>query len=138
MSTDPGDFGKIKGMADLPEILTQETLDEWSEVVKEELGLSVFNLSLYREGDIKLDSIIIAKDRQDQGWGSRAMEALTDLADHFERTIWLSPAERDSYHGTTSKGRLQKFYKRFGFVMNRGRRKDYRHMESMYRRPVEL
>lgn len=121
----------------IPQELTPETLEMWSDAVKEHLDLWIFHLYLYNDGDICLSSIIVKRDALKRGKGTTAMEMLTDLADHHQRKIWLTPGEKDKYHGTTSRSRLIKFYRRFGFILNKGRNKDYRKMESMYRRPLE-
>jgi hypothetical protein len=119
----------------IPEVLTSETLDEWSDAVKESLDLWIFFVSLRKSGDLCLDSIIVKPDELKRGKGTKAMLQLTALADKHQRRVWLSPGEKDPYHKTTSRGRLIKFYKRFGFVQNKGRNKDYRSRETMYRRP---
>jgi len=45
----------------------------------------------------------------------------------------LSTAQRDPHHGTTSSARLKKFYKRFGFRENKGRRYDAAVSDNMIR-----
>jgi predicted GNAT family N-acyltransferase len=63
------------------------------------------------------------------------MKELCEYADANKLTIVLSPSERNKQMGTTSKARLTEFYKRFGFVENRGKNKDFRFTASMYRTP---
>ena len=82
-------------------------------------------------GDIKLDSIIIPKHLQNQGIGTQILNEITEFADSKNKRLILSPAQQDKIHGTTSRGRLVKFYKRFGFVENKG--KDFSISESMFR-----
>ena len=120
---------------DIPEELTPESLEAWSDAVKEHLDLWIFHLSIFRNGDICLHSIIVKPDDLKQGKGTEAMKRLTDLADYHQRRIWLTPGEKSSHTKTTSRRRLVKFYKRFDFVLNKGRNKDYRCNEAMYRRP---
>jgi hypothetical protein len=60
------------------------------------------------------------------------MEDLTALADHYGLRITLSPA---TDFGGTSVDRLTRFYRRFGFVSNKGRNKDFRIGTTMYRPP---
>jgi hypothetical protein len=45
----------------------------------------------------------------------------------------LSTAQRDPHHGTTSSSRLKRFYKRFGFVENKGRSYDPSISDNMIR-----
>ena len=71
---------------------------------------------------IVLDRIIIPKELRCSGIGSKFMEALIQLANINNSTIILTPS--DSF-GATSINRLKRFYKRFGFVENKGKKKDY-------------
>ena len=71
-----------------------------------------------------------------EGTGSYVMRDLTTFADNNGMNIWLDPAQRDDHHGTTSRSRLVKFYKRFGFVENKGRNKDFSWRGGMYRTPT--
>jgi GNAT superfamily N-acetyltransferase len=87
-------------------------------------------------GDIQLASIIIGKDNQGKGIGTKIMDDLVDYADTVGKRITLTPAQKDEEHGTTSSTRLQKFYKRFGFTPNSGRNKDFRVRDSMIRNPT--
>lgn len=89
----------------------------------------------YPDGDIEVSSLIIAKENRKQGIGSSFMEDLCDYADANNKRILLSPGYKDDRHGTTSHTRLIKFYKRFGFVQNKGRNKDYRISHTMIRNP---
>lgn len=94
------------------------------------------DLSAYEGDDISLLSIIVPRELRSQGVGSEAMQDLIQYADSVGKLIRLTPASRDAHHGTTSKARLVKFYKQFGFVENKGRNKDFRiNADSMYRLP---
>jgi len=74
------------------------------------------------------------------GAGTAAMQDLVNYADKNGQLIYLSVAEKDRSTGTTSKSRLKKFYKRFGFVDNRGRNKDFSlsRYADMYRMPRSI
>ena len=82
---------------------------------------------------ITVHSLIVPKGQRKQGTGSQVMEELVAYADEVGKRMELSPGLRDPYHGTTSQGRLVKFYKRFGFVRNKGRNKDFELSSTMYR-----
>ena len=114
--------------------LTTEQAREWAAGVKERLGLEDFQMFL-KGADLKLDYIIVPREMRKQGVGSRAMNELTAFADAHGLRLTLSVAQRDDAHGTTSRGRLVSFYKRFGFVENKGRNKDFRISEGMFREP---
>lgn len=81
--------------------------------------------------DLHLSRIIVARPLRGQGIGTRAMNELVALADRHELLMTLSPAVD---FGGSSVERLKKFYRRFGFVSNKGRHKDFTLNDSMYRR----
>jgi len=85
-----------------------------------------------------LNSIIVPKEGRKQGVGTQIMNELISYADQVGKRVELSPGVKDSYQGTTSRGRLVNFYKRFGFKENKGRNKDYSMSNSMFREPNEL
>ena len=119
----------------IQELLLLESITTFAEQVKNNLGLKQF--SLYEKGnDIYLNSIIVGREQQGQGLGSKALNMLIDYADSKGKRIILTPAIQDKMHGTTSRSRLVRFYKRFGFVESKGRNIDYEvGAGKMYRDP---
>ena len=95
---------------------------------------STLFISERANGDIVVASII-AKEKK-QGAGTGLMNDLAAYADQEGKRIVLSPGLKDDRHGTTSRGRLVSFYKRFGFVENKGRNKDFTVSEGMIRNPA--
>ena len=83
------------------------------------------------DGDIHLASVIVSKGNRQQGIGSEFMADLVAYADANGKRVVLSPGQPDDRHGTTSRARLVRFYKRFGFIENKGRNKDYQISEGM-------
>ena len=118
-----------------PEALEQRStqLDEFSKQLQEDLGLTTLFLSQRDDGDLNIGMIEVPKDSRKQGVGTEAMERIIQHADSVGSRITLTPGLKDDIHGTTSRSRLVKFYKRFGFVENKGRNKDFTISESMYR-----
>ncbi len=112
-----------------------ETVDQLSESIKNIEGVKTLNLFETRKGDLKLDTIIVDQESRKSGVGTNALTQIIDFADQNGRTVQLTPAVADDFQGTTSRARLVKFYKRFGFVENKGRNKDFEISESMYRLP---
>lgn len=113
-----------------------EYLNAFTDDVRTRLGLKSFEVwSRPRTGDIHLDSLFLNKEDQGKGKGSAAMEELIKFADDNKKRITLTPAQKDKRHGTTSQSRLIQFYKRFGFVLNKGKSKDYSISDLMYREP---
>lgn len=117
------------------EVVTED-LQGFAARLKSKYGLQ--DLWLYMLGDqdiIKLDSIIVSKQDRKTGVGSNVMQEITDYADQHNLRIALTPGSKDDSHGTTSRGRLVRFYKRFGFKENKGRRKDFTISAGMIRDP---
>jgi phage terminase large subunit len=101
-----------------------ETISSFADTVQKQLGLVRFDL-YEKDNDIYLDTIIVGKKNMGQGMGTKALEMLTDYADKMNKRIILTPAVKDSNHGTTSRSRLVKFYKQFGFKESKGRNIDF-------------
>lgn len=91
-----------------------------------------FSLGQSRDGGLAtLSKVVVPPEQRGQGVGSAFMRDLTQAADADGAQLALSPAS--DFGG--SKARLLDFYKRFGFVPNKGRNIDYEISESMYRTP---
>ena len=88
-------------------------------------------------GDIELNMIAVDKAAQKQGVGSAVMQDITDFADGAGKRVVLTTGVKDPDFGTTSAARLKRFYKRFGFVENKGRNKDFAIKGNLLRNPQE-
>jgi len=95
-----------------------------------EMGCTV--LLSESKGSIKLSTIIVPKNKRKDGIGTAFLIELTVYADATQQVVVLSPT--DDFGG--SKPRLIRFYKRFSFVENKGRKKNYYFRETMYRKPL--
>lgn len=95
----------------------------------EKLGVDVFVST--RNGIMTISKIVVKKEDRSSGLGSKAMEMICDFADDNGLIIALTPT--NDFGGTVS--RLKQFYKRFGFVENKGRTKNFDTTESMVRDP---
>jgi ribosomal protein S18 acetylase RimI-like enzyme len=78
---------------------------------------------------------IIVNDRK-QGIGTAIMRELCDFADRNAAEISLKPASKGDYAATTSRGRLVRFYKRFGFVVEKAKPAEFMIIPKMIRQPV--
>jgi ribosomal protein S18 acetylase RimI-like enzyme len=87
---------------------------------------------------IEVSSIIVDKENQRQGTGTAVMQEIVKYADENGKILVLDPAIIDKKHGTTSQSRLRKFYKRFGFIDNKGRNKNYEFRSLMIRYPTKI
>lgn len=85
-----------------------------------------------KDGRISLDRIVAPA--RGEGIGTKAMQTLAQYADATGQTIELSPS---TDFGASSRSRLVKFYKRFGFKENKGRSKDFTTQAGMVREPVK-
>lgn len=82
---------------------------------------------------IDLSKIVVPQELRNQGLGSSVMQDLIDYADSTGKQVRLSPSS--DFGGSPT--RLNKFYKEFGFIDNRGRNKDFTTRETMIRSPEE-
>jgi GNAT superfamily N-acetyltransferase len=107
-------------------------MEEVEDFIEEKFGALVSLSYIKYINGIKVNEIIVPKEMRGQGAGTKTFEYLTRLADKIGAMMVLSPSKD---LGATSIGRLRKFYRRFGFVPNKGRNKDFRTMETMLRLP---
>jgi SAM-dependent methyltransferase len=85
---------------------------------------------------IRPSEIQVEKANRNKGLGTAFMQDLTEFADLKGMQIRINPSDE---LGATSKSRLEKFYKRFGFVENKpGKNKDYAISERFYREPKRI
>jgi len=82
-----------------------------------------------KDGLITLSKIEVPEGERGTGKGTAAMQAITDYADRTGQHVALSPSA--DFGG--NKQRLVAFYKRFGFVENKGKNRAFSTSESMYR-----
>lgn len=95
-------------------------------------------LHMYHSGeDLHLAHIEVPKENRKQGIGTAVLDDIHLYADRAGKRITLNLAQKDDKFGTTSSSRLRKFYKRSGYVDNKGRNKDFRTSASMFRRPKQ-
>ena len=83
-----------------------------------------------KNGIVNLSRIVVPKEQRKSGIGSQIMNDLASFADVNNAKITLSPS---TDFGGTSVARLKDFYKKFGFVENKGKNKDFSISETMYR-----
>lgn len=113
----------------------KETLSNFNEYLINKYPTDSLSLFVTAIGDIKISAFVVQKSERQSGVGSAIMTEITQFADKTGSRLILTPGIRDPHRGTTSQSRLVKFYRRFGFVPNQGRNKDYRISELMYRNP---
>jgi GNAT superfamily N-acetyltransferase len=88
------------------------------------------------KGVLSVDMIEVNPNERNKGIGSNVINDIIKYADANNMEIRLNPAVKDERKGTTSRNRLVRFYKSFGFIENTGRNIDYtKKSGSMYRFP---
>lgn len=111
----------------------QESAADFSDRISKELGVDV---ALHEgNGVLTLAALKVQEGERSQGVGSQAMAAITAYADKRGLKLALTPTKD---FGASSIKRLTDFYKRFGFVNNKGRNKDFATRETMIREPVQV
>lgn len=133
--------GLVQALYDLKTQLHAEKLSieedtgSIADMIKSSLGLKQFIVT-EKGNDLYLDSIIVDKKDQGKGLGTKALKQLISYADQTGKRIILTPGLPNKEHGTTSRNRLVKFYKKFGFKENKGRSIDFAMgAGKMYRDP---
>lgn len=134
-------------------VIVPSKIKSWKFTVKESIAVNEnvsalaseleakYNLKSLFLGDmasrnaIELHSIIVNREDQGKGTGSKVMQELIKYADDNGKIMVLDPGLLDKQHGTTSQSRLRKFYKQFGFIDNKGRNKNYEFRNLMIRYP---
>ena len=90
------------------------------------------DFSLMQRGNqATLSKVVVPREQRGQGVGTEFMQALTKAADSDGTQLALSPSS--DFGG--NKAKLVEFYKRFGFVPNKGKSIDFSISESMRREP---
>ena len=110
----------------------KELLESIQTVKQQWDNLGIDHFMYESNGIINLSQIVLAKKSRGSGIGSQAMQLLTKYADDTNQTITLTPSKD---FGASSVTRLVEFYKKFGFVLNKGKNKNYQISEVMYRLP---
>lgn len=109
--------------------------------LKRKHGASDVTLASYdhkRPRQLNLDTLVVPKDSRKRGVGSAVLKDLNKHADRHKLFMTLTLADKNKEWGTTSSNRLRKFYRRAGWVDNRGHKKkfDISLYSDMYRNPL--
>jgi len=108
----------------MPEALSQISSDLERAGIKNDISES--------NGVIRLHRMVVPPDQRNRGIGTSAMQQLVAYADQAGKRIALSPS---TDFGGSSVSRLKDFYRRFGFVDNKGSGRDLSVSETMIREP---
>jgi GNAT superfamily N-acetyltransferase len=87
-------------------------------------------LFLFEKGNyIELNLIKIRPEHKGKGWATKILDDLSEYAQENNKILTLTPSDTFG----ASKSRLETFYKRFGFVPNKGKNKDFTTRDAMIR-----
>jgi len=115
--------------------LKESETNNFENMIQKKYNIKTFMLMDRNDNSIELSMIEIEKEQRSQGIGSKIMDELIAFADRNNKRIILRVGLSDKRHGTTSRSRLVKFYKRFDFIENKGRNKDFTITHGMFRNP---
>ena len=125
-------IGKLKGINSTIDFIISLEINESVSIksIKEKFKDYFKKINIY-EYDDKVSIDLIISNEKNQGYGTKLMNEIIDYCDKTNKTIILTPS--DEFGG--NKKRLIEFYKRFGFLENKGKNKIFGIFESMYRLP---
>jgi len=122
-------FSNLKPTRYLPEGEQTQNIDD---IRKQWDNLGIQHGLSERSNEIEPGVIKVPKEERNQGIGNKAMSILIDYADKVGKRIVVSPTNEFG----SNKQRLTNWYKKLGFVENKGRNKDYTTRKTMYRDPI--
>lgn len=113
--------------------LSESDVQRFAADVRERHGLKDLWLTLHPSGGLHLHLIVVEPADRHAGRAERALVDIVAFADRHGKTIVLSPTSEFG----ASRRRLEVWYRRQGFRLNRGRSKDYRYQQLMIRDPEQ-
>ena len=125
--------------------IIREVLEEMSNVVADfetmdiMLGDKVvgdFYMHDRRGKYLTLTKIEIYPEYRNMGYATQVMNQIIDYANKKNLIIILTPEAYKSEGMSTNQ--LKNWYKSFGFIMNKGKHKDFEHMHLMYKLPEAM
>ena len=109
--------------------LWEEECDEMTKKLSESNPDLEFKLIPYKEF-IYVDLLIIPQEKRKQGLGTKFMTQLIELADSVNCPLALTP---DTSYGSSDETQLEEYYKRFGFIKNIGKDREFSTNHTMIR-----
>jgi len=121
----------------MPAKLTLPKVRKFEAGIRRKYADVVFELTytrnLERENVVELSKIIVRNRKR--GKGTSILRELCAFADRHNVQIRLTPASKGDYEATTSRARLIRFYKRFGFEKDRADPAEFTAVPTMSRQP---
>lgn len=113
----------------------EQQLKRFEKKLEQQYGIELTLLPRFQHDAFVLNEIIVSPQNRKRGVGTEAMNDIVKYADDNKFTIVLTPDNTIGGGKKIPKSKLIKFYKNFGFVLNKGRHKDFRFSELMIRIP---
>lgn len=88
------------------------------------------NIFENKDNTISINNLVVKQNLRNKGIGQNILNDIIDYADKNGKTITLTPTSQ-----YLTKNRLTNWYKKNGFVENKGRNTDYSISDTMYRLP---
>jgi predicted GNAT family acetyltransferase len=122
-----------KGKAQKAEALAKDILTPINKIKSDakEIGVSIATSIDKKNNAIEVSKIVVPDDLRNVGIGTKFMSDITKAADESGSIVTLTPSK--DFGGNVKK--LIEFYKRLGFVENKGANKDFRFQDSFIRLP---
>lgn len=117
------------------EVVSSKTPSEFALELQNKYGIELDLLGSPESETLSVSRIVVPKEQRGKGVGAKVMEEIIQFADSNNKKLVLTPSKD---FGGTSVKRLTDFYKRFGFVENKGKNKDFTIRDTMYRVPEVL
>lgn len=108
--------------------------NDFQKHLKEKYSINLGLIEDKANNSISIEKIIVPDDSRQSGTGTSAMNEIVAYANSNGKKLTLTPSS--DFGG--NKKRLTEFYKRFGFVENKGKNKDHEISDSMYRLPESI
>jgi GNAT superfamily N-acetyltransferase len=125
-------FGLNQYARELAQGLEEEVFkaSKIEKLLKQKYAEVLEKLFLFEKGDyIELNLIKIRPEHKGKGWATKILDDLSEYAQENNKILTLTPSDTFG----ASKSRLETFYKRFGFVPNKGKNKDFTTRDAMIR-----
>jgi len=108
---------------------------DFSKQIEKKYNVTLDLLGTLEKNDISLSRIVVPEGKRGEGVGTKVIADIIEYADRNNKRIVLTPTKE---FGATSVKRLKDLYKKFGFVENKGKNKDFTTKELMYRVPKNI
>lgn len=102
-----------------------------NEVIEHDYDIEELTISRLNDNHYLILNKLVIKNKN-EGNGTHFMEDLCHYCDDNKKILCVTP---DTAFGASSVTRLKTFYKKFGFIENKGKHQDFTHREAMYRLP---